>query len=298
MKAVNQDYMKVGAHVSIAGGVFNAPLNAAKIGCETFQIFTRSPRGGKAPELTPEILKQFNDNLKQAKISEFVIHSPYYINLASKNPRIYHGSIEVLRDDLERGSLLGAKYLMFHIGSAKDFGTEKSLKMVIEGLNKILAGYKGSTELLIENSAGSGEIIGDSFEEISFILSALEDGPRHFAGKKIKSKSVGVCLDTCHLFASGYDLRDKKTIDELLKKFDQTIGLGKLKVFHLNDSKTPFNSKKDRHADIGFGEIGQKAFEIIINHPKLKNINAIIETPEEKLDYAKTLKLLKQLRKS
>jgi len=230
------------------------------------------------------IFKQFNDNLKQAKISEFVIHSPYYINLASKNPRIYHGSIEVLRDDLERGSLLGAKYLMFHIGSAKDFGTEKSLEMVIEGLNKILDGYKGSTELLIENSAGSGEIIGDSFEEIALIL------------KKIKSKNVGVCLDTCHLFASGYDLQDKKAIDETLNKFDKTIGLDKLKVFHLNDSKTPLNSKKDRHADIGFGEIGQKAFEIIINHQKLKHLNAIIETPEEKLDYTKTLKLLKSMR--
>ena len=278
--------MKFGAHVSIAGGVFNAPLNAAKIDCEVFQIFTRSPRGGKAPEITPEILKQFQDNLKQAKISEFVIHSPYYINLASKNPRIYHGSIEVLRSDLERGSKLGAKYLMFHIGSAKDFGTEKSLEMVIDGLNEILDDYKGSTELLIENSAGAGEIIGDSFEEIALIL------------KKIKSKKVGVCLDTCHLFASGYDLRDKKALDETLKKFDKTIGLDKLKVFHFNDSKVPLGSNKDRHADIGFGEIGQKAFELLINHPKLKNINAIIEAPEEQLSYAKTLSLLKKFRKN
>lgn len=278
-------HMKFGAHVSIAGGIFNAPLNAAEINCEVFQIFTRSPRGGQAPELTPEILKKFKDNLKQVKITEFVIHSPYYINLASKNPRIYYGSIAVLRDDLERGSKLGAKYLMFHIGSAKDFDKKKSLQMVIDGINKILNGYKGSTEILIENSAGSGEIIGDSFEEISFIL------------KKIKSKNVGVCLDTCHLFASGYDLRDKKAIDKTLKKFDDTIGLEKLKIFHFNDSKTPLNSKKDRHADIGFGKIGQKAFEILINHPKLKHLNAIIEVPEEKSNYAKTLKLLKKLRK-
>jgi deoxyribonuclease-4 len=278
--------MKFGAHVSIAGGIFNAPLNAAEIGCEVFQIFTRSPRGGAAPELTPEVLKQFNDNLNQAGITEFVIHAPYYINLASKNPRIYHGSIQILREELERGSKLGAKYMMFHIGSAKDFGTQKSLPMVIDGLNEILNGYKGSTQLLIENSAGAGEIIGDSFEEIAHIL------------KKIKNKNVGVCLDTCHAFASGYDFRDIKTIDATLKKFDETVGLKKLKLFHFNDSKTELGSHKDRHADIGFGEIGKKSFGLLITHSKLKNINAIIETPEEKLSYVKTLSLLKKIRNS
>jgi deoxyribonuclease-4 len=276
--------MLFGAHVSIAGGVFNAPLNAAKIGCEVFQMFTRSPRGGKAPELTADVIKQFKQNIKLAKIKEFYIHSPYYINLASKSKRIYNGSIEVLRDDLERGSKLGAKYMMFHLGSAKDFGKKKSLQMVIQGINKILHNYKDSTQLLIENSAGAGEILGDTFEEIGFILS------------KIKNKTVGICFDTCHAFASGYDLRDKNTIDKTLKQFDQTIGLKKLKLLHFNDSKIELNSHKDRHEDIGYGKIGKKAFQLMINHPKLNKVNAIIETPREKLSDKKTIALLKKLR--
>lgn len=277
--------MKFGAHVSIAGGIPNAPLNAQIIGAETFQIFSRSPRGGKAPEITPEIIKQFQVNLSKTKIKNFYIHAPYFINLASANNRIRQGSISILREELERGSKLGATGLMFHIGSAKDFGREKSLKLVVEGINKILAGYKGKTQFLIENSAGAGEIIGDTFDEIGHIL------------KKIKNKKVGVCLDTCHLFASGYDLRTPKALNNTLNKFEKSVGLKKLKVFHLNDSLVPLNNRKDRHADIGHGELGKKTFALIINHPKLKHLDAILETPEIKIDYKKTISLLKKLSK-
>ncbi len=277
--------MKFGAHVSIAGGIPNAPLNAQIIGAETFQIFSRSPRGGKAPEITPEIIKQFQVNLSKTKIKNFYIHAPYFINLASANNRIRQGSISILREELERGSKLGATGLMFHIGSAKDFGREKSLKLVVEGINKILAGYKGKTQFLIENSAGAGEIIGDTFDEIGHIL------------KKIKNKKVGVCLDTCHLFASGYDLRTPKALNNTLNKFEKSVGLKKLKVFHLNDSLAPLNNRKDRHADIGHGELGKKTFALIINHPKLKHLDAILETPEIKIDYKKTISLLKKLSK-
>lgn len=277
--------MKFGAHVSIAGGIPNAPLNAMEIKAETFQMFSRSPRGGKAPEITPKVIKEFKKNLQLANITNFYIHAPYFINLASANNRIREGSISILREELERGSKLGATGLMFHIGSAKDFGREKSLKLVVEGINKILSGYKGKTQFLIENSAGAGEIIGDTFEEIGTIL------------KKIKNKKVGVCLDTCHLFASGYDLRTPKVLNNTLNKFEKLVGLKKLKVFHLNDSLVPLNARKDRHADIGFGELGKKTFSLIINHPKLKHLDAILETPEIKIDYKKTISLLKKLSK-
>lgn len=276
--------MLFGAHVSIAGGVFNAPVNAAKIGCECFQMFSKSPRGGKTPELTDDVVKQFKENLRKAKISDFYIHTPYYINLASTNNRIYYGSISAIREDLERGDLLGAKFVMTHLGSSKDLGREKALIQTVEGIDKILDNYTGETEFLIEMSAGSGEIIGDTFEEIGYIL------------KNIKSKNAGVCFDTCHGFASGYDLRDNKAIEKTFSDFDKIIGLEKLKMFHFNDSKVELGSHKDRHEDIGRGLIGENAFEEIINHPKLKHLNAVIETPEEKLSFKQQLALLKKLR--
>jgi len=199
--------MKLGAHVSIAGGIFKAPLNAKKLGCETFQIFSRSPRGGMPPEITDNIVEQFKNNMEQADIKNFYIHAPYFINLASDKPRIAKGSIEILRSELERGNKLGAVGVMFHMGSAKDFGSTKSLKMAIDAINEILENYDGKTLLLIENSAGAGEILGDKFDEIGFII------------KKIKNKAkIGVCLDTCHMFASGYDMRDKKSLGKTGKK--------------------------------------------------------------------------------
>jgi deoxyribonuclease-4 len=277
--------MLFGSHVSIAGGIFNAPENSAKVGGEVFQIFSRSPRGGRAPELTPEVLQQFKSNLKKFKQKEFYIHAPYYINLASGNNKIYYGSISILRDELERGSKLGAKYLMFHLGSGKEFGAEKSVEMAAAGLSKMFEDYRGTTMPLIENSAGAGAILGDSFEEIALIL------------EKVKDKRLGVCFDTCHAFASGYDLRTKKDLDKTLADFDRLIGLEKLKLIHLNDSKTEFASHRDRHADIGYGLLGIESFKAIANNSKLKKVNAILETPEENIDYKKSLLLLNKVKK-
>jgi len=277
-------YMKFGAHVSIAGGIENAPLNAAKIGCEVFQFFSRSPRGGQ-PTYTEKSIELFKQNFKKTKITECYIHTPYYINLASANNRIRYGSISAIREELEIGTKLGVKYVMTHLGSAKDFGEEKSITLVAEALDKILDGYGGTTELLIENSAGSGEIIGDKFEEIGVII------------KKMKNKTVGVCFDTCHAFASGYDLRTKEELEETLTEFNKRIGLPKLKLFHLNDSKTELGSNKDRHEDIGHGLLEFESFKLIVRHSSLKKINAIIETPGEHLDYNETLKLLRSVRK-
>ncbi|MBU1132028.1 deoxyribonuclease IV [Patescibacteria group bacterium] len=276
--------MIFGAHTSIAGGIENAPLRAKELGCEVFQMFTRSPQGGK-PTFNENSIANFRANLKKSKIAEFYIHAPYYINLASADNRIKYGSISAIREELETGTKLGAKYVMAHLGSAKDYSEKKALQITAESLNKVLENYTGTTEFLIELSAGSGKIMGDTFDDIAYIF------------KRLKNKKVGVCLDTCHAFASGYDLRTKTAIDKTLREFNKIIGLEKLKLLHLNDSLVELGSRKDRHADIGEGLIGMKTFEIIVNHPKLKKINGIIETPRLKLSDAKSLKILKKLRK-
>lgn len=274
--------MLFGAHVSIAGGIENAPTNAAKISCEVFQMFSRSPHGGSKPIYTAEQIQKFKKNLKKHRLIDFYIHAPYYINLASSNNRIRYGSISAIRDELEIGSKLGAKFVMTHLGSAKDFGQRKSMALVIDAVKKILNGYTGSTELLLENSAGAGQIIGDRFEELGQIL------------KKIKN--IGVCLDTCHAFASGYDFRTKNALEKTLAEFDKKIGLKHLKLFHFNDSLADIATNKDRHADIGTGFLGEQSFSFIINHAKLRHLNAIIETPALKMSDNKSLLLLKALR--
>lgn len=277
--------MDIGAHVSIAGGIDQAPLNAKEAGCECFQFFSRSPRGGKAPGLTPKIVKSFKANCKKYNFTNYYIHTPYYINLASQNNRIRYGSINVIREELERGSVLGVKYIMTHLGSARDLPRKKALDQVVAGIKKILQGYKGQTVFLVEIAAGAGEIIGDSFDEIGTIINKVP----YFVRDKLS-----VCFDTAHAFASGYDLRDKKTIDNTLKEFDQKIGLDKLKLIHGNDSKVDLGSHVDRHEHIGMGKIGKEGFRIILNHPKLKKLDLVIETPAD--GRQNDIKVLKNLR--
>ena len=273
--------MLIGCHVSIAGGVFNAPERATSFGCEAMQIFTRSPQGGKAVELTPEICTKFRTACEKSKIYEIVIHTPYYINFASENNRIRYGSVSVLRDELERASLLGGKYVMTHLGSAGLLSERDASDKVVEMLNKALENYSGEAELLIENSAGTGKIIGDTFSEIAYIL------------KKINHpKLSGICIDTQHSFASGYDWHDFKNT---LKKIDAEIGLGKLKLIHANDSKTELASAKDRHEHIGKGLIGEDAFKKIVAFAEEKNITMIIETENDFV--AEDIALLKSFRK-
>ena len=276
--------MKFGAHVSIAGGLWNAPANAAAIGCEVFQIFSRPPQGGKAAPITPEVVKQFRAACDEFKQAEWYIHTPYFINFASATPRIRHGSITIVREELERGSQIGAAYVMAHLGSFKDMGQEAGIQAVKEGLAKMLDGYKGETQFLIEIAAGSGEIIGDTFEEIAEIINA----------KELRAHDIGVCFDTQHAFASGYDLRTRVALDDTLKQFDATIGLSKLKMSHCNDSKVEFGGKRDRHEHIGDGFIGKDGFKTIITHPKLKNMNLVLETQHDKV--VEDLKILKESR--
>ena len=277
--------MHFGLHVSIAGGIFNAPANAAAVGCETFQMFTRSPRGGAAPKLTADLITQFKDGGKKHGFSTCYVHTPYYINLASSNSAIAAASVRIIREELERSSLLGVTAVMTHLGSAKDLGRAAALTQTIDGLKKVLAGYRGGAQFLIEIAAGSGNIMGDTFEEIAAIL------------KGIKNNRVGVCLDTAHALASGYDLSTPAGVLKTFKAFDRQIGLERLALIHGNDSKTPIGSHVDRHENIGHGHIGLEGFRAIINHPKLERLDMILETPGDDGWDRKNLATVKKLRK-
>jgi deoxyribonuclease-4 len=281
--------MKFGAHVSASGGLWNAPEAAAALGCECFQFFTRSPQGGTPAPLTAETIRRFKDTCVRFGFSEWYVHAPYFINLASAEERIRVGSVRVLREELTRATELGAKYLMTHLGSTKDVGKEAGVALVVSGITKILEGYNGSCQFLIEVSAGAGQIIGDRFEEIAEIVTAVETN----------GHAVGVCFDTQHAFASGYDLRTPEALDETLSAFDRTVGLQRLKVSHCNDSKVELGARKDRHEHIGAGAIGLEGFRLLVNHPKLAEVNLIIETLfEGQLKDLENLKALRSLKKS
>jgi len=272
--------MNIGCHVSIAGGILNAPKRAADLGCECFQIFTRSPQGGKAPVITKEICDEFKVQNAKFKIKEVYIHTPYYINFASANNRIRYGSVSVVRDELERGSFLGAKYVMTHLGTAKELGQKEAIKKTIEMLKKSLEGYAGKTKLLLENSAGAGEIIGDSLKELAEVII------------KVKSPAIaGICLDTQHSFASGYNWRDFKAT---IKRIDSELGIDKIKLIHANDSQADFASNKDRHDHIGQGKIGLVAFKNIIAFAQKNNCDMILETEHNAIK--EDIKILKDLR--
>ncbi len=276
--------MKFGAHVSAAGGLWNAPINAGALQCEVLQMFSRPPQGGKPSPITDEVAAKFKAAMEEHAIERAYIHTPYFINLASKEKRISEGSVSVIREELERGSRLGCRAVMFHPGSAKDVGQETGVRMVIDGLNKILDGYEGSCQLLIEISAGAGMVMGDTFEEIA----AFIDGAK-------RGDEIGVCFDTQHAFASGYDLRTAEAVDATFKQFDKLIGLKRLVASHCNDSMVEFNGHKDRHEHLGKGHIGLDGFKAIVAHKKLTHLDLLLETPMDE-GVKKDLAYLKKFR--
>lgn len=280
--------MRLGAHVSIAGGLANGPRNASALGCETFQIFSRSPRGGNPPKLTTGVVAEFHAARKAGGFTEFVIHTPYFINFASTTPRIRYGSISVVREELERGTALGAAYVITHLGSTKDAGKPLGFHKTWRGIQRVLDGYRGTTQLLLEISAGAGDLIGGSFDELAGLLKDVEH-------KEVYRGKVHICLDTCHTFAAGYDLRMSTAVNATLKEFDRVIGLSRLKYLHGNDSLFGLGEHRDRHAHIGHGEIGLAGFRAIVNHPNLKNLGLSLETPPEGM--ANDLQTLKRLRR-
>ena len=271
-------YQRVGLHVSAAGGVQNAPENAKNLGAEVFQFFSRSPRGGPAPAISDAQAREFKEKCKQNGFESY-IHTPYYINFASKKKSLREAAPRIVREELLRGSLLGVKYVMTHLGSAKEYAgatTERTpneaLNATAEGILHIYAGTAPfSTQLLLEISAGAGSVIGDTFEELAYIL------------KRVGRKDVHICLDTCHMFASGYDLRTGEAIDTTMKEFRTRLGIAQLKLVHINDSKTGLREHKDRHEHIGKGAIGEEGFKALLRHNDFQKVNFVLETKHDTL---------------
>jgi len=259
--------MLIGLHVSAAGGADKTIERAKELECETFQFFSRSPQGGPAPILTKKIVQNFQEGLRTYNLKNPIIHTPYFINLCSINKKIRQSSIHIIQEELKRASLLGVPYVVTHLGARKDMNPVMALKEVARAVKKILTDYRGSAVLLLENAAGSGTVIGSTFQELAALI--------HAAPNK---KKVGVCLDTCHLFASGYDIRNPRAVNATLKQFDTYVGKKFLYYIHVNDSKARLGEKKDRHDHIGDGHIGIKGFRAFLNHPYIQHTPIVLET--------------------
>ena len=277
--------MILGKHVSIAGGLDKAFKRAADIGCNSMQIFVKNPRGWKMREVDAAEAEEFRAERKKYKINPVVVHAAYLINLASPKDELWGKSISALKSEYQRCDRLGAEYLIFHPGSHTGSGTEKGIARIAEALNEILAEVKSETMILLENTAGAGTGIGADFNQLKEIIDRVDYPER-----------LGICIDSCHAFTARYNLKEKSGLEELISDFNELIGLDKLKVIHLNDSKYDCCTNKDEHAHIGEGKIGSEAFKRLINHPQLKDKVFILETPQFDKDRDDDVILLKELR--
>ena len=281
-----REIMQVGAHVSISGSIANAVSNAVERKCNAFQIFTRSPRSWYAKELELEEINKFKDRLSSSNIDRFATtaHMPYLPNLSSPDKEGYDKSIKTMIKEVQRCNSLGIPYLVTHLGSHRGTGEEKGIKRLVDALNKV-AEVDADVTILLENTAGQKNSVGSNFEQWSEIFS------------KCKQKNrFGVCFDTCHAFAAGYDLRTKKTVEKTLKNFDDAIGFEHLKILHLNDSKGMLNENRDRHEHIGLGQIGDEGMTEIVKIMNQKKIPMVLETPiDEKRDDFGNIEKVKSL---
>ena len=262
--------MRLGVHVSIAGGLAEAVARAKRLGCTTMQIFSRSPRGGPAPKLPAEVAEQFDTQRRSAGIDPLAVHSPYIINLASPDARMWKQSLRLYQEEYERASRLNADYLVTHVGSHRGSGDAAGIARVAEALTQTLEARRCPLMILLENTAGSGQGLGDQFEQ----LAAMR-------GKVAAKQRVGICLDTAHLFAAGHPMHTAEGLEEVLTSFDRTVGMEHLRLIHLNDSKVPFGARVDRHWHIGQGHLGAEAIRRFINHPRLRDLPLILETPKK-----------------
>ena len=262
--------MILGLHVSIADSIDKAVDRAAALNCNTFQIFTRNPRGWYSQDLKNEEIKSFIKKCKKHIIKFPTVHMPYLPNLSSPKDEIYNKSTETLSDELNRCSTLDIPYLVTHLGSHLRKGTMFGMKRIIQACDIALSNNNKSM-ILLENTAGTKNSIGSTFENLKYILENTDN------------KRVGVCFDTAHAFAAGYDLRTNEDVDRSLGLFDDIIGLDRIKVIHFNDSKTPFNSHSDRHQHIGLGYIGEIGLTAILRNKVIRNCPMILETPKDSI---------------
>ncbi len=273
---------KIGCHLSISGGFLSAAKTINKLGGNTYQYFSRNPQGGKAKPWNQEDFLAFIEYAKSNGIDGILCHAPYTLNACSANPDTREFARMVFKSDIENLENFDHALYNFHPGSHTGQGVEVGINQIVEILNEVLY-PEMKTTVLLETMAGKGSEIGRSFEEIASIIENVN----------LKEK-IGVCLDTCHVYSAGYDIVNN--LDGVLEEFDRIIGLDKLMAIHLNDSKMPFASNKDRHEKIGMGVIGLDAVKNIINHPKLRHLPFYLETPNEEDGYKEEIELLKSLR--
>ena len=275
--------MRFGFHISIAGGFSKVVERAEVRGCETIQFFSRNPRGWKYDPLNKKEVKEFRITIKSSDLFPIFLHLPYLPNVAARNSKYYRRSINSIVEDLKRAEKLGAQYMIIHIGHRLESSEDRAIEAVFQGINQAFERVKNSVILLLENTAGQGTEIGYNFEQLRRIMDGVQE-----------QKRMGICLDTAHSFEAGYDLSKKDGIERTLESFDQTIGLERLHLLHLNDSKTPLGSRKDRHWHIGEGYIGLEGFRTLINHPLLRHLPGIMETPRK--DTVEDLKNMEVIR--
>lgn len=275
--------MKFGAHISTAKPFSDAVTRAEELGCDCMQIFANPPQRWNPIALPETEIKRFRELNAEAKIGPIIIHSIYLINLASENPFYYESSIKSLIDDMKKAEAIGAFGINAHMGSTKGREFDEVLVKITLAIKNVLTATDDGVHFIIENSAGAGNIIGDTIIEIAKII------------QSVKSDKVRVLIDTAHAFESGYNLKTEEGLEKFIAEFDKEIGIDKLVGFHLNDSKTALDSKRDRHADIGKGEIGLEAFRRLVNHPKLKDKFGILETPQDASSWKEQLRVLRSL---
>jgi len=259
--------VEFGAHVSSAGGIHTAIDRIEAIGGDCVQVFTQSPRMWRPTEHKPEAIARFRERRGEAGIGGVVCHALYLCNLAAPDDVIYEKSIATMRATIDAASAIGADAVIFHVGSHLGAGFESGLERTVVALGQILERCDGETWLLLENSAGTGDTIGRSVEELATIIERAGDHRR-----------LGICLDSCHLYASGYDVTDPNFVDALVTQVDETIGLDRLRALHINDSATPLGSNRDRHANILEGEIGE-GLGAFLAHPAFQELSAYLEVP-------------------
>ena len=257
--------MIIGTHMSVAKGIAAAAENTVKMQADTMQIFSRNPRGSGYRDYEAKEVERFQEIRRRSGLGPILAHAPYTMNLASDKDKVYEFACMVLREDVARMDRLGIENLVFHPGSHTGIGVEKGIENIIRGLDQAITGEEKIT-VLLETMSGKGTEIGERFEE----LRAIRDGAAH-------PERIGICLDTCHVFAAGYDI--VHDLDGVLQEFDEILGLELLKAVHLNDSMMPFGSRKDRHAVTGEGEIGMEALMQIVAHPRLRHLPFYLETP-------------------
>ena len=261
--------VKLGFHVSISGTIDRAVDRATELGCDTFQIFTRNPRSWGFNPLKEGEIEAFREKRIRKGIDPVFVHMPYILNLASPDDEVYRRSVDSLAVELGRCSALGVPFLVTHLGSHRGSGADRGIVRIIEAINTAFDRHHEPVTVLLENGSGSGNLVGSSFEELRMILEGVEDAER-----------VAACFDTCHAFAAGYELRTPRGLGRTLAAFNDTVGIERLKLVHLNDSMGGLSTGIDHHEHIGLGEIGDEGFRGIL-HSQLADVPMIMETPED-----------------